>query len=170
MNYSKAQKEVFDALCKGKRTARFDVDANNVLVSPDGYRAHIFPKSLVCFSLEKIPVMNAFPIKELIQSQYQLTITPDLRIIDAHRVARRLKGDGKNVLVNVKFLSCFQNPSFYQLENPHSGIVVTEKVFKQRGQLEDIPVGYLLPIRSNEVQGNYYAYADSVEGESTHES
>lgn len=98
MNYTKAQKEVFDALCNGRKTGRFDIDANNVWVTPDGYRAHIFPKSLICFSLEKIPEMSPIPIKELIQDQYQLTLTPDLRIIDTHRVARRLKGDGKSVI------------------------------------------------------------------------
>lgn len=165
MNYTKAQKEVFNALCSGKRTSRFDVDGNNVLVSPDGFRAHIFPKSLICFSLEKIPEMNPFPVKELIQDCYQLTLTQDLRIIDAHRTARRLKGDGKNVLVNVKFLSCFQNPRFYQAENPVSGIVVTEPVYRGHGETDEIPVGYLLPIRANEVQGDYYAYADNVGGE-----
>lgn len=168
MNYIKAQKEVFDALCNGRKTGRFDVDANSVWVTPDGYRAHIFPKSLICFSLEKIPEMNPVPVKELIQDQYQLTLTPDLRIIDAHRVARRLKGDGKSVLVNVKFLTCFQNPKFYQMENPNSGIVVTETVCQGRGAIEEIPVGYILPIRTtyilNDCIGDYYAYADALEG------
>lgn len=169
MNYTKAQKEVFDALCRGRRTGRFDVDGNNILVSPDRFRAYIFPKSIICFGLEKIVELKQFPVKELIQSQYQLTLTPDLRIIDAHRTARRLKGEGKNVLVNVKFLSCFQNPRFYQAENPVSGIVVTEPVYRVRGEVEEIPVGYLLPIRSNEVQGDYYAYADNVEVERLNE-
>lgn len=163
MNYIKAQKEIFDALCRGVRTCRFDIDGNNVFVSPDGYRAHIFPKSLICFSLEKIPEITPFKVKELIQDQYQLTLTPDLRIVDAHRTARRLKGSSKNVLINVKFLSCFQNPKFYQAENPHSGVVVTEPAYKGHGQTEEIPVGYILPIRFDELQGDYYAYADDVE-------
>lgn len=170
MNYTKAQKEVFDALCSGKRAVRFDIDGNNIFVSPDGFRAYIFPKNIICFGLEKIAELKKqFPVKELIQDQYQLTLTPDLRIIDAHRTARRLKGDGKNVLVNVKFLSCFQNPRFYQAEDPVSGIVVTEPVYRGRGKIEEIPVGYLLPIRANEVQGDYYAYADNVEVERLNE-
>lgn len=169
MNYTKAQKEVFDALCSGKRAGRFDIDGNNILVSPDGFRAYIFPKNIICFGLEKINELKQFPVKELIQDQYQLTLTPDLRIIDAHRTARRLKGDGKNVLVNVKFLSCFQNPRFYQAKSSVSGIVVTEPVYRGRGEIEEIPVGYLLPIRSNEVQGDYYAYADNVEVERLNE-
>lgn len=170
MNYTKAQKEVFDALCSGKRAARFDIDGDNIFVSPDGFRAYIFPKNIICFGLEKIAELKMqFPVKELIQDQYQLTLTPDLRIIDAHRTARRLKGDGKNVLVNVKFLSCFQNPRFYQAKNPVSGIVVTEPVYRGCGEIEEIPVGYLLPIRANEVQGNYYAYADNVEVERLNE-
>lgn len=170
MNYTKAQKEVFDALCSGKRACRFDIDGDNIFVSPDGFRAYIFPKNIICFGLEKIAELKKqVPVKELIQDQYQLTLTPDLRIIDAHRTARRLKGDGKNVLVNVKFLSCFQNPRFYQAKNPVSGIVVTEPVYRGRGEIEEIPVGYLLPIRANEVQGDYYAYADNVEVERLNE-
>lgn len=165
MNYTKAQKEVFDALCSGKRVCRFDIDGNSVFVTPNGFMAYIFPKSIICFGLEKIAEMKQFPVKELIQDQYQLTLTPDLRIIDAHRTARRLKADGKNVLVNVKFLSCFQNPRFYQAENPVSGIVVTEPVYRGRGGIEEIPVGYLLPFRANEVQGDYYSYADSLKEE-----
>lgn len=165
MNYTKAQKEIFDALCSGKRVGRFDIDGSNIFVTPDGFRAHIFPKTLICFSLEKIAVINPIPVKEVIQDQYQLTLTPDMRIIDAHRTARRLKGNGKNVLVNVKFLSCFQNPKFYQAENPVSGIVVTEPVYCKRGEIEEIPVGYILPLRANEVQGDYYAYADALKGE-----
>lgn len=161
MNYTKAQKEIFDALCRGVRTCRFDVDGNNVFVSPDGQRAHIFPKSLICFSLEKIPEITPLQVKEIIQDQYQLTLTPDLRIMDARRTVRRLKGSGKNVFVNVKFLSCFQNPKFYQAENLHSGIVVTEPVYRGRGQTEEIPVGYILPFRADDLQGDYYTYADN---------
>lgn len=46
-----------------------------------------------------------------------------------------------------------------------SGIVVTEPVYRGRGEIEEIPVGYLLPIRANEVQGDYYSYADSLKEE-----
>lgn len=163
MNYIKAQKEVFAALCSGKKLGRFDVDGNNVLVTPNGYMGYIFPNSIICFSLDKIPEIKSFQIKEFIQDQYLLTITPDLRIVDAHRTARRLKGNGKNVLVNTKFLSCFQNPRFYQAENPMSGIVVTESIYRN-GQKEENPVGFILPIIVRSVGSDYYTYADNLEG------
>ena len=164
MNFIKAQKEIFNALCNGNRTGQFSVDGNNVFVTPNGYMAYILPKSLIYFSLEKIREMKPLPIKELIQDQYELTLTNDLRIIDKHRTARRLKGVGKNVLVNVKFLSCFQNPHFYQQENPLSGIVVTEQLLVGKGKAEEIPVGFILPIRCEDLQGDYYEYADNMEG------
>lgn len=135
MNYTKAQKEIFDALCAGKRVSQFEIDANNIFVTADGYKGYIIPKNLICFSLEKVAEMKPIPIKEIIQDQYQLTLTPDLRIIDARRTARRLKGNGKNVLVNAKFLSCFQNPYFYQAENMNTGVAVTEPVCRSSGQM-----------------------------------
>lgn len=158
MNYIKAQKEVFNALCKGERTGRFTIDGNYIFVTVDGYRAYIFPINLICFTLEKTVVMKPLPIKEIIQDQYELTLTQDLRITRDHRIARRLKGSGKNVLVNEKSLACFQNPKFYQAEHPHSGIVVTES--SERGE---VPVGYICPIRADHLQGDYYAYADNME-------
>ena len=160
MNYTKAQKEIFDALCAGKRVFQFEIDANNIFVTADGYKGYIIPKNLICFSLEKVAEIKPIPIKEIIQDQYRLTLTLDLRIIDARRTARRLKGNGKNVLVNVKFLSCFQNPYFYQAENMNAGVVVTEPICRKGSELIEVPVGYLMPIRVSEVQGDYYDYAD----------
>ena len=164
MNYTKAQREIFDALCAGKRVCQFEIDANNIFVTADGYKGYIIPKNLICFSLEKVADINPVPIKEIIQDQYRLTLTPDLRIIDARRTARRLKGNGKNVLVNAKFLACFQNPYFYQVENMNTGVVVTEPVCRKGSELIEVPVGYLMPIRATEVQGDYYDYADIAGG------
>ena len=80
MNYTKAQKEVFDALCSGKRAWRFDIDGDNIFVSPDGFRAYIFPKNIICFGLEKIAELKKqVPVKELIQDLSLIHISEPTR-------------------------------------------------------------------------------------------
>ena len=165
MNYIKAQKDVFNELCKGSRTGKFHVDAHHTFVTPNGCMGYIIPDTVINFSLDKITDIHPFAIVEVINAENELTLMPDLRIIDRHRIARRLRGNGKNVFVNVKFLSCFQNPKFYQEANPLSGIVVTETVCRRGGEVEQLPVGYLLPIRADSLQGDYYNYADTLEGD-----
>lgn len=164
MNYIKAQKEVFAALCNGKKMGRFNLQGDNVLVTPNGYMAYIFPLATVNFCIEKIPEFTAFPVVELIQDKNKLTLTPDLRITrDRHTILRRLKGEGKNVFVNIKFLSCFQNPSFYQAESPNSTIVVTENVPAGSSCFADKAVGIILPVRYDGLQGDYYDWSDAIE-------
>lgn len=148
MNYIKAQKEIFNELCNGRRLGRFNIDENNILVSPDGFKAYIFPVSTIAFSLEKIQEIKAIPVVELIKPENELKLTNDLRIIDRYRTARRLKKqNGRSTFVNCKFLECFQNPKFYQGESNLTTIVVTE---------QDYPVGIMLPIRAGWDDGTYY--------------
>jgi len=42
----------------------------------------------------------------------------------------------------------------------NTGVVVTEPVCRKGSELIEVPVGYLMPIRATEVQGDYYDYAD----------
>lgn len=158
MNYIKAQKEIFAALCSGRiSVGRFNVDETHILVTPDGYKAYIFPASAIAFNLEKVREIKAFPIGELIKPENELKLTPDLRIIDHYgkRMARRLKGNGKNVYINSKFLDCFQNPKFYQEgASGRTTIVVTEQI--SASKFPEVPVGIILPIRSNWDDGTYY--------------
>lgn len=157
MNYTKAQKICFDALCDGRRIARrFDLDEKRVFVTPDGYRGFIFPKVSCNFNLDKIVPFDGFPIEEFIKPENELSLTLDARLDDRGRSTfRRLKGNGKSVFVNSKFLECFQNPKFFQQENKHSMIVVTESKTNE-------PVGIILPIRANWDDGSYYG--DDMKG------
>lgn len=163
MNYIKAQKEIFAALCSRNNVARFNVDENNILVTPDGFRAYIFPASTIVFNLDKIREIKAFPVGELIKPENELKLTPDLRIVDNYgrRMVRRLKGNGKNVYINPKFLDCFQNPKFYQ-EGASSltTIVVTEKIGMSK--FPEVPVGIILPIRATWDDGSYYGDGKDV--------
>lgn len=156
MNYIKAQKEVFSELCSGRKLGRFNIDENNVLVSPDGFKAYIFPISTIAFSLEKIHEMTAFPIVELIKPENELKLTNDLRILDRRSTARRLKKqNGTSTFVNSKFLECFQAPKFFQGESNLTTIVVTESI-RVDGKYTDMPVGIILPIRASWDDGTYY--------------
>lgn len=156
MNYAKAQKEIVTELLKGGKGGKFRVDENNILVSPNGFMAYIFPLTSIVFNLEKIREITAFPVCEIVKPENELTLTPDLRL-DAEfskKAFRRLKGKGKNVFVNAKFLECFQNPKFFQAESNLSPIVVTER-FSSKDEC-GTPVGIILPIRSTWDDGTYY--------------
>ena len=161
MNFAKAQKEVVNELLKGSRSmGRFSIDERNIFVSPDGYRGYIFPTSTIAFNLEKIKEIPVFPIAEIVKEDNELKLTPDLRIIDHYRVGmvRRLKGKGKNVYVNVKYLDFFQNPHFYQDESSIGLIVVTETAFassRSATRIEE-PVGIIMPVRASWDDGTYY--------------
>lgn len=162
MNYIKAQKEIVTEILKGGRCGRFSIDENSVLVSPNGCMAYIIPLSSIVFNLEKTKEITAFPVREIVKSENELTLTQDIRLEAGFqkRMFRRLKGKGKNVFVNVKFLECFQNPKFYQEENKLSIIVVTERT-SSKDEL-GMPVGIILPVRSTWDDGTYY---NDMEGE-----
>lgn len=153
MNFTKAQKEIVNELLHGRRVSGFNIDEKTVLVSPDGYKAYIFPVASVIFSLDKIKNITPFPVAEIVKDENELRLTPDFRLLDSFRnkMVRRLKGNGKNVFVNMKFLECFQNPQFFQEENKISTIVVTEK-----SNGKNIPVGIVLPVRCTWDDSSYY--------------
>ena len=152
MNFAKAQKLVLNSLLAGARMGRFNIDENHILVTPDGFRVFIFPVSTICFNLEKIKEIDAFPVAEIVKDENELKLTPDCRLDEPRkRTYRRLKGNGKNVFVNISFLDCFQNPRFFQAESSISTVVVTEGA---KGA--NIPVGIILPIRSTWDDGTYY--------------
>ena len=156
MNFVKAQKQVVDALLKGNRCGRFNIDEKHIFVTPDGYRGYVFPVSTIVFGFEKIYEMTPFPVSEIIQDENELKLTPDLRIMNEYRkeMCRRLNGKGRSVFINPKFLECYQNPKFFQGDDPLGIVVVAEGA---KGAYT--PVGIILPIRLND-GGSYYADKD----------
>ena len=154
MNFTKAQKEIVNELLHGRRVSGFNIDEKTVLVSPDGYKAYIFPVASVIFSLDKIKKITPIPVAEIVKDENELRLTPDFRLLDSFRnqMVRRLKGNGKNVFVNMKFLECFQNPQFFQDKNKIGTVVVTEK-----SDGKNIPVGIVLPVRCTWDDGSYYS-------------
>lgn len=154
MNYSKAQRIIFDSLCKGGRCARFMLDENNLFVTPDGYRGFVIPAASVAFNAGKMKEIDPLPILEAVKPENEIKLTDDLRLDKQHKtMSRRLKGNGKNVFVNIKFLECFQNPKFYQAADMNSMIVVTEQTWRNN---EEFPVGIILPVRISKIGNDYY--------------
>lgn len=153
MNFTKAQKEIVNELLHGRRVSGFNIDEKTVLVSPDGYKAYIFPVASVVFSLERVKKITPIPVAEIVKDENELHLTPDFRLTDSFRnqMVRRLKGNGKNVFVNMKFLECFQNPQFFQEKAKIGTIVITEK-----SDGKNIPVGIVLPVRCTWDDGSYY--------------
>lgn len=154
MNYIKAQKIVFDRICKDSGGGRFMLDDSNVFVTPDGYRGYVFPVAGICFNIEKIREIGVLPIVETIKEENELKMTDDLRL-DRYKggMARRLKGNGKNVFVNVKYLDVFHNPRFYQDASGRGMIVVTEDMSATK---KNIPVGIIMPMTISSIGGDYY--------------
>lgn len=153
MNIAEAQREIVNALLSGGTVRGFDVDERTMLVSVDGYMGYILPISSIVFSLDKVVKKGCRPVVEVIKEENELTLTPDLRLdseFGRKKVLRRLKGNGKNVFLNIKYMECFQNPKFFQDKDKYAPVVVTEGA---KG--DDIPVGFICPVRCSWADGYY---------------
>ena len=110
---------------------------------------YIFPNNLIQFNTERITNIQPIAVITEPTPETELKLTLDFKAegFTKGKMYRRLKADGKNVYVNDKFLSCFQNARFYQKQDePHGLITVTERL-NPRGK--DLPVGVILPVRIN---------------------
>lgn len=149
MNYIKAQREIFNAIARNERAIGFNMEGERICVTTTGYYAFIFPVEMISFNPNKLAKMDALAVHELIAPENELTLTQIFRAenngIGRCNMHRLLRGPGKNVYVNSKYLECFDNPKFYQAkENKFSHIVVTE----YSDYLDkDIPVAIVLPIK-----------------------
>ena len=159
MNYTKAQNIVFKAICNGNKIARFQVDEDYVLVTPDGFVGFIFPIRSINFNLEKIPNCNRLAVEEIVCPENELFMTDDLKRSSFRKgLYARLKGDCKNVFVDTKLIECFQNPRFFQEKNnPKGTITVTEAISAQK---ETLPVGLVCPAT---ISGTDNYYTDNME-------
>lgn len=145
MNYIKAQQDVFKALINGLRVCCFDLDNEHTCITPDGFKAWIFPNDVLMVNVEKIQRFNPLEITPIIKPENKLELTLDLRMsgLRSKELLHKLKGGGKDVFVRETFLKYFQNANYYQaLDKPVSHIVVTETV---KGN--ERPVGIVLPMR-----------------------
>ena len=145
MNITKAQKIIFNALLSNSYPVRrFEVDEDNVFITPDGYRGFIIPYSALQVNIDRMQTVKPFDISSVVKEENLLRLTREL-LIQEHPKAllRKLTNGERNVFVNSKYIECFQNPRFYQKEK-NQMVVVTEDISATR---KNIIVGIVLPVR-----------------------
>lgn len=147
MLYEKAQKEVFTAIMSGERVAGCMDGKGGFIVSPDCYKAFIFPLSIVAFNLDKVE--NFVKFKEYlddVKPENEIRLLPFTRDDSLGRSRQRIRmldNHGTIVYANERFFAYWQAPKFYQASGkPLEKIIVTEKT----GSIEK-PVGLFLPMR-----------------------
>lgn len=162
MNYNKAQKDIFNCILQGKKCGFMKIDDNTVMVTGNGVVGYVFSCSMIAFNPDKLNQINNDTIEfNIIDPEYKMNITPDIRIANNNLQLRRLTNYKRNAYVNVKYLECFQNPNFYQ-KLKYSPVVVTENGI---GKKEYI-VGVIMPVTSGafDRHDDYYRmteYSDS---------
>lgn len=145
MNTIKAQKEIFNAMLKHNRVAKFEVDERSVFITPDGFHGFVFPLSNIQVNLEKLKYMNKIDLHAMVQEDNLCKLSMECVLDERHgrkEYLRKLKNDKFNVYIKEKFLSCFQNPKFYATSSS-SSVVVVEDISKSLHEI----VGLICPVR-----------------------
>lgn len=147
MNITKAQKTIFNALLSGDRVRRFEVDKDNVFITPNGCYGFVIPYSVLQVNIEKIGEFKAIDLASIVKEENRFQLTREI-LLQEHPKAylRKLKNGERNVFLDQKYMECFQNPKFYQKEKD-AIVVVTEDISATR---INAVVGCILPVRVNE--------------------
>lgn len=144
MNCNNAQKEIFNAMLKGEGCHKYELDEKNVFITPDGFHGYVIPYSQIQINLLKIPDCKDLNLQAIVTEENLCKLTKEALILEHPRViARKLKRGDECIYFKEKFMSCFQNPKFYN-KHPHQMIVVTEDISAMR---KNEIVGVILPIR-----------------------
>lgn len=144
MNVIKAQKIIFNELISGGHVRQFEVDKDNVFITPDGYRGFVLPYTSVQVNLDKIATLKSIDFASVVKEENLCHLTKEL-VLQEHPKAylRKLKKGDLNIYFNQKYMECFQNPKFYN-EKITGMIVVTEDISANR--INQV-VGIIMPTR-----------------------
>ena len=149
MNTIKAQKEIFNAMLKHNRVAKFEVDERSVFITPDGYHGFVIPLADIQVNLEKLKNMHKIDLQAIVHEKNLCKLSMECvrdERCGRNEYYRKLKNDKFNVYISEKFLSCFQNPKFYATSSS-SSVVVTEDI---TGKMLNQIVGLICPVRISE--------------------
>lgn len=151
MNITKVQKIIFNELISGGRVRKFEVDKDNVFITPDGYRGFVLPYTSIQVNLDRIATFKSIDFSSVVKEENLCHLSKEL-VLQEHPKAylRKLKRGDTNIYFNQKFMECFQNPKFYN-ESAIGMIVVTEDISANR---KNQVVGIILPTR---VVEDYFA-------------
>lgn len=143
MNVNKAQKEIFNAMLSSERCHKYELDEKSVFITIGGYYGYVIPYSQIQINLAKIPDCQNLDIESVVRKENLCELTKEAVILEhPRRYVRKLKRGNERIYFNEKFMSCFQNPKFYNA-HPHRIIVVTEDISATRNN--EI-VGVILPM------------------------
>ena len=102
MNTTKAQKEIFNAMLKHNRVAKFEVDERRVFITPDGYHGFVIPLADIQVNLEKLKNMREIDLQAIVHEENLCKLSNECVLEERHgRKAyyRKLKNDKFNVRV-----------------------------------------------------------------------
>lgn len=144
MNVNKAQKEIFNAMLSGEQCRKYEIDEKSVFITPGGFNGYVIPYSQIQVNLAKIPDFKGLDLQSIVSEENLCELTKEALILEHPRaIARKLKRGNECIYFKEKYMSCFQNPKFYN-KHPHQIIVVTEDISAMR---KNEIVGAILPIR-----------------------
>lgn len=144
MNITKAQKIIFDELISGGHVRKFEVDKDNVFITPDGFRGFVLPYTSIQVNLDRIATLKTIDFSSVVKEENLCHLTKEL-VLQEHPKAylRKLKKGDTNIYFNQKYMECFQNPKFYNASSTGM-IVVTEDISATR--INQV-VGIIMPTR-----------------------
>lgn len=142
MNINKAQKEIFNAMLSGANIRKFEVDSDNVFITPGGIHGYVFPQSSLQINIDRIPSVKKLDIEGIVTEENLCRLTKECLLNEFPKeILRKLKRGDQNIYFNSKYMECFQNPKFYS-KGGYGMIIVTEDISANR--LNTI-VGIIMP-------------------------
>ena len=124
MNNLKAQREIFNAIARGKHVGRFAVDEKNIFVSVNEYFGVVIPTKSIIFNLDKTTEMNQLPIPDTTNPKNKLKETGIEKEVKYHGRKKRyaeLSMIDREIYVDSRCKKYFESPNFYQGGNEKIG-------------------------------------------------
>jgi hypothetical protein len=146
MKLNKIYKLIFDEIIKPKAYQRkFDLDEDNVFISPDGYYGFVISKKEIPFNLEMIKnTMGKIDLLSVVKPENLLRKTKHLVKLDLRGLANVFCNSDRKVYINSKYLSFYEDYAEFYQEKDLSLCVVVEN---------GLIVGAVCPMRYNEEKG-----------------
>ena len=143
MKTNKIYKLIFGEIIKPKEIQRkFEVDDDNVFITPNGFFGFVLCKKGMPFNLEMIRTeQNKLDLSSVIKPENLLRKTNHFVMIERHGLINIFSGNDRKVYINTKYLSFFEDYAEFYQEKDLSLVVVVEY-----GEI----VGAIMPLRHSE--------------------
>lgn len=147
MKIDKAYKLIFNEIIKPKDyQRRFDIDEDNIFITPNSFYGFVFAKKDLPFNLEMIKQANKnLDLLSVVKPENRFKRTNNFVLLDKHGTINVLKNDNRKIYVNQKYLQYFEDYAEFYQEKDLNIVVAVEN-----GQV----VGAIMPIRHKEDKDN----------------